>query len=835
MYHEHTPSFSFNVPITLPKMKIIASFVTTLWLLLAYALLLAAATFLEKYQGTATARELIYNNYGFYLLQLLLAINFIAATIGQLKSRKNRKTGLLILHFAFIVILIGAWVTATFSTEGIIHLREGESTATMILVKPGTQPDMKRPEMVELPFRITLNDFKLMRYPGSQSPSAYESHVLIADSEGNRAEIISMNNIVQQAGYRLFQSSFDKDEQGTVLSVNHDRVGSTITYTGYFILLIGILCILLGKKSRFALLNRQLKELTSQRSKTMVGLWLVALLSVGNSTYAAPGADTASSSALPPTVISAPHADKCGKLLVQCASGRIEPIDTYATKLLRKLYRDDTYKGLSGTQVILGIIANPEQWRNEPVIRVGNDEIHSLLGGATTGKYIPFYALFDDEGNYKAATLLQEIYAKPSQQRTKTEKDLLKLDERMNIFYALQQGDILNILPLKGAPDHKWYAPGEDLSAFSGKDSLFASKIFGWYVQELHEAQQNGNYAPAEEVLNMINTYQRAQAHQSLINDSRIQAELWYNQLNLFAHASKAYLIAGVVLLLLLIFGIIYPDRRWWKRFSQVIICLLTVVFLAHTVGIGLRWYVSGQAPWSNAYESMIYVAWASALGGLLFIRRSPITLSLAAILAGVILFVATLNSMDPEITPLVPVLQSYWLMIHVAVITASYGFFGISFLIGLLTLCTLAINRRVGEMEQKLQELRIINELCLTIGLCLLTAGTFIGAVWANESWGRYWGWDPKETWALISMIVYALVLHARLVPRFNNIVTFSVLSVYALSTVMMTYFGVNYYLAGMHSYGSTAEAPVAVHLLVGVYLAITAVVIYVYKYRRN
>lgn len=811
------------------RMKIIASFVTTLCLLLAYAFLLAAATFIEKYQGTAVARELIYNNYGFYLLQLLLAVNFVAATIGQLKSKKNRKTGMLILHFALIVILAGAWITATFSTEGMIHLRKGEATSTMVLMEPGKQPDLTQPKTAELPFRITLNDFKLMRYPGSQSPSAYESHVFIGSSEGNRSEVISMNNVVQQDGYRLYQSSFDKDEQGTVLTVNHDRMGSTLTYTGYFILLVGILWVLLGRSSRFAMLNRQLKELTNQHSKTVIGLF-VAILFTSSSVYAAEPSNTSQ----PQIVVAAEHARKCGKLLVQCASGRIEPIDTYTTKLLRKLYRDDTYKGLNGTQVILGIVANPEQWRNEPVIRIGNDEIHSFLGSKTTGKYIPFYALFDDNGGYKLATLLQEVYARPSAQRTKLDKDLIKLDERVNIFYALQQGEMLNILPLKGAPNHKWYTPGEDLSAFSGKDSLFASKIFGWYVQELSEAQQNGNYASAEEVIGMINTYQRAQAHQSLINDRRIATELWYNRLNLFAHSSKAYLIGGIVLLLLLIFGIIYPNRPRWQLFSRLLIGLLGAVFLAHTAGIGMRWYISGQAPWSNAYESMIYVAWASALGGLLFIRRSPITLSLATILAGVILFVANLNSMDPEITPLVPVLQSYWLMIHVAVITASYGFFGISFLIGLLTVGTLAVSKRVGTMEQKLQELRIINEMCLTIGLCLLMAGTFIGAIWANESWGRYWGWDPKETWALITIIVYAIVIHARLVPRFNNILTFSVLSVYALSTVMMTYFGVNYYLAGLHSYGNT-EAPIAVHLLIGLYVLITVGVIYAYRCRRS
>ena len=795
-------------------MKIITSFKTTILLLVIYALLLAAATFIEKGYGTVTARSLIYNNYAFYLLQLLMVVNFVAVAIKQLNNKKNKKLGMLTFHFAFIVILIGAWVTATFSSEGIIHLREGESTSTMLIVKPGMQPGVDQSETTILPFQITLNDFRLMRYPGSQSPSAYESHVLIHSSNGKRSEIISMNNVVMQDGYRLYQSSFDKDEQGTVLTVNHDTVGSTITYVGYFILLIGILWILLGRSSRFAMLNGQLKKLTRNHSKSL--LW-IALFLLSSPILRA--------SEVPQTVIHANHARECGKLLIQCTSGRIEPIDTYTTKLLRKLYRNDTYNGLNGTQVILGIIANPEQWQSEPMIRIGNEEIHALLDNEGAGKYISFHSLFDEKGDYKLTLPLQKLYEQPSRLRTKLEKDLIKLDERVNIFYALQQGEMFNILPLKDDPTHKWYAPGEDLSAFSGRDSLFATKIFGWYVQELVEAQHSGNYTPANEVVEMINTYQHAQAHQSLINEGRIKAELCYNKLNLFAHASKAYLLIGTVLLILLILCILYPHQRKWKLLEHLFVFLPILVFLAHTTGIGLRWYISGQAPWSNAYESMIYVAWASALGGLLFMRRSPITLSLATILAGVILFVANLNSMDPEITPLVPVLQSYWLMIHVAVITASYGFFGISFLIGSLTIGTLAFSKKLQVLEQKLQELRIINEMCVTIGLCLLTAGTFIGAVWANESWGRYWGWDPKETWALITMIVYAIVLHIHLIPRFNTMLTFSILSVYALSAVLMTYFGVNYYLAGLHSYGNT-EAPVAVHLLVGVYLLITLIV---------
>ena len=256
------------------------------------------------------------------------------------------------------------------------------------------------------------------------------------------------------------------------------------------------------------------------------------------------------------------------------------------------------------------------------------------------------------------------------------------------------------------------------------------------------------------------------------------------------------------------------------RRLSTACLGLIILSFVFHTFGIGMRWYISGQAPWSNAYESMVYVGWAAALAGLLFMRRSHIAVALATFLAGLILFVANLNWMDPEITPLVPVLKSYWLMLHVAVITASYGFFGMSFLLGLTAMVMMNVRNRenLSVWNLRIEELRIINELSLTIGLCLLTAGTFLGAIWANESWGRYWGWDPKETWALITMIVYALVLHARFIPKLRGDFAFSVISVFALTSVLMTYFGVNYYLAGLHSYGK-GDTPPALDIIYLVY----------------
>jgi cytochrome c-type biogenesis protein CcsB len=293
--------------------------------------------------------------------------------------------------------------------------------------------------------------------------------------------------------------------------------------------------------------------------------------------------------------------------------------------------------------------------------------------------------------------------------------------------------------------------------------------------------------------------------------------------LDIFRLCKKCYLILGGIVLALS-FLALFRKEKW----INPAICLLAigvlVAFLFHTAGMGMRWYIAGYAPWSNSYETMVYVSWATVLAGLLFIRRSLITFALAVLFGGVILFVSGLNWMDPQINPLVPVLKSPWLMFHVAVIVAAYGFFGISCLIGLTNLIVLSFGRAKEYIHTAIKELTIINEMSLLIGLALMTIGTFLGAVWANESWGRYWGWDPKETWALITMVVYAVVLHLRLVKKWDHLWLFNMASVVAFSSVLMTYFGVNYFLSGMHSYGQNDSVG---SIFIYVYIAITIVIL--------
>jgi cytochrome c-type biogenesis protein CcsB len=444
----------------------------------------------------------------------------------------------------------------------------------------------------------------------------------------------------------------------------------------------------------------------------------------------------------------------------------------------------------------------PDMWMRVPFIALSNEELANYYD-LTDGE-CAYLQAFDNKGDYKLQQKLEEAYNKMPAERTRFDKDLLKLDEQINIFHQLINYQMLNLFPKEDDPNHKWYAPGDDLSEFAGKDSMFVSRIMGWYLAEVQDALQGGDWSKANEVIDMISTYQQAKNKTLDISPKKIETELKYNKMDVFRQCKKGYLILGG-LMLVLSFAMLFKQQKWMKAGLWIVGIGVLAVFLLHMYGMGMRWYIAGYAPWSNSYETMVYVAWATVLAGLLFVRRSTVTFALATLFGGIILFVSGLNWMDPEINPLVPVLKSPWLMFHVAVIVAAYGFFGISCLIGLtnLVMTSIAGKKNTELLKTRVKELTIVNEMSLWVGLALMTIGTFLGAVWANESWGRYWGWDPKETWALITMVVYAVVVHLHLVRRWYSDWLFNLCSVVAFSSVLMTFFGVNYFLSGMHSYG--------------------------------
>ncbi len=671
--------------------------------------------------------------------------------------------------------------------------------------------------MLQLPFSIELKDFQLERYPGSESPSSFASEVVLKDpSQGvNQPYRIFMNNILEHRGFRFYQSSYDRDEGGTVLSVNNDYWGTFVTYWGYFFLFLGLILIFFSRNTRFAQLSKMISSLHTRRATGATMLLIFALL--------VPYGANAQEEELPaPTP---EHAEYFSSILYQTDDGRITPLNTVSSEILRKVVKKASYKGFTPDQVFLGMISHPEAWRDEDMIRVNHSELSQILGAE--GKYASFLDFFTQEGEYKIKSLVEEAFAKKPAERNKLDKELIAVDERINICYMAYFGSFLKVFPVPGHPDNKWISPMEPSGALSREDSLFIKGVIPLYFSLLEEGLNNGNYQEADKLVQSIKRYQEKFGAEVMPPEGKVRMEILYNKVNIFERLYPYYMLVGFAFLVMIYIRILNPKRemKWGFRIVQ---WLVIGGFALHAIGLGMRWYISGHEPWSNGYESMLYIAWAGLLAGLIFRKKSPMTMAVTAILAGIILFVAHLSWMDPEITNLVPVLKSYWLTIHVATITASYGFLALGALLAFVNLVSM-IMRRVGNRDRlnlTIKESSYVIEMTLTVGLVLLTIGNFLGGIWANESWGRYWGWDPKETWALATIIFYAFILHMRFIPGLRGLYAFNLASLVGFSSVLMTYFGVNFYLSGLHSYAKGDPLPIPnwVYYTVGVIFIIAA-----------
>lgn len=670
-----------------------------------------------------------------------------------------------------------------------------------------------------LPFSIHLNDFVLDRYPGSNSPSGYKSNVLLTDKEEGieRPFVIFMNNVLKYKGYRFYQSSYDPDEQGTILSVNNDPAGMIVTYSGYGLLFLFIILSLLNRKSTFHTINSGFWS-SALRKKLPMAMTFFFLAGLGEIDAQKLIPDRKSS-------------EEFGKILVQDQKGRTEPLFTLSNDILRKVSRENKLEGLDPMQVYLGIYFDFERWKDVPLIRVSNKELQGILG--LSGNMASFSDIvdLDNGGAYKLADLVNKSYSKAPGSRTRLDKEIMKVDERVNIVYMIYTGGFLKIFPQKDDP-HQWGTPQQAIKNAAGKeDSLYLQNVIPMFA----EAIRSDDRSAATAISGTIKEYQQKFAKYDLPTSRKIGAELLYYRLMIFERLFPFYAMVGIVMLISLIIMVI-GGIKTDTLILKVLKWLLFAGFLFHTLGLGLRWYISGHSPMSNGYESMIFISWVTLLAGLIFSRRSDFTLSATAVLASMTLMVAHLSFMDPEITNLVPVLKSYWLTLHVSVITGSYGFLGLGAILGLITMILLSLSgdRNRDRISGTIDELTVINFKSLTIGLYLLTIGTFLGAIWANESWGRYWGWDPKETWSLITIVIYTLVTHSRLIPGFKDIYSFNLLALIAFSSVLMTYFGVNYYLSGLHSYAGGDPVPVPGFVYVSVaVLAGLSVAAYM-KYRK-
>lgn len=651
---------------------------------------------------------------------------------------------------------------------------------------------------IQLPFSIQLDDFKLDRYPGSQSPSSFESFVTLIDDNQNINEKrhIFMNNVLKHRGFRFYQSSYDQDEKGTVLSVNHDSWGTIITYLSYALLCLGMMVALFAPKSRFQTLYQGIKSFTM---KTVV---LTILLT---------GTIAASAQNVPS--IPKEQANRFGKLWVQGADGRYEPIQTLSNELLRKLYRKHSFEGQNSAQVLLGMMMYPEQWQKQPIIKM-KKELAKKYGFAS--HYVSYNDFFNEKGEYKISKEVQQAYAKTPAQRGHFDRDIIDLDEKINISYAAYTGSYMRIIP-NSADNHKWLVPGE-------KQETAEQKEHKTMFQALLVTIQQGNLTAANKVLDKIEELQNS--WEFIPSVKQKQTEILYNKVHIFKRLFPFYLTLSIILLTI-VFVNVLRNRITSKPILTAFWVILTLGFLVHTLGLGLRWYISGHAPWSNGYESMIYIAWATMLAGMLFARKNPIVLGTATLLSGLTLLVAHLNWLNPEITNLVPVLKSYWLMLHVAIITASYGFLGLSFILAIFNFIFWNFKSKARpNVDRLIAQLSSISEISITVGLYFLTIGTFLGGVWANESWGRYWGWDPKETWALITLLIYAFVAHMRFIPGLRGLFAFNLAALVAFTSVLMTYFGVNYFLSGLHSYASGESFSIPNGVYIGIVVIISLII---------
>ncbi|PVW13883.1 cytochrome c biogenesis protein CcsA [Marixanthomonas spongiae] len=695
----------------------------------------------------------------------------------------------------------------------------------------------------ELPFSITLNDFIAEKYPGTEKGySSFESEVTVNKEDGTTMDYeIYMNHVLDHKGYRFFQSGFDPDEGGTILSVNHDFWGTWITYIGYFLLYIGLMAILFDKNTRFGHLERALTKIKKKKAKmAMMVLLLVSGTGFAQQSPQEPvhlHKETSVEqldSIIKANVVSKDHAAKFARLVIQ-DNGRMKPVHTFASQLLRKISKEDAYHGLDANQVFLSMTEFPRLWLQTPLLKLDwrNDSIKKVIGVPKETSEVSLLDLFDKQGNSKIAPYIEEATSKTNPNQF--EKDFIKIYEKTYLLNRALSGTILKIFPLPDDDNNKWVSYPELQEAnFKGADSVITKNILPVYFKTLKQARKTGNYSQAEQVLDGINKFQHKYGSEVMPTDTKITTEIIYNEVDVFNRLYKYFSLVGI---LMFIFIIIQIFREGKVINSIIKICkyIIWAFFIFMTVGLIARWYISGHAPWSDAYESIIYIAWATVFFGLAFGRKSDLTVASTAFVAAIILWVAHQNWIDPAISTLVPVLDSYWLMIHVAVIVMSYGPFTLGMILGAtaLLLMIMTTKKNKKKMDINIKEITVITEMALTVGLVLLTIGNFLGGQWANESWGRYWGWDPKETWALISIMVYAFVIHARLVPGLRGRWIFNVFAVFSYATIMMTYFGVNFYLTGLHSYasGDVPVTPNFIYFIIAFFVVLSAISYFSYK----
>ena len=765
------------------------------FLLLLLSAVMAAATLLEKQAGSAAVSEAVYHSGWFILLWTALLLFSLPLLLGRTGRQQLRLPGLL-LHGAFGLILIGALLTHLTSLSGILHLRRGVPENSFRSTHTRFWERDKADSRERLPFSITLEEFRIVRYPGTQAPADYASTVRIgpplspksASTSGEKRQHfpaetlqeISMNRILRVEGYRLYQTSYDPDGQGSWLTVNYDPLGIPVTYAGYALLALSMGLLLLDPRGGF---RRLLRHPALRRG---AGALLFLLLPAASTQ--AGEAQLQPETRLKEATLPAPQAEELGRLQV-LYNDRIAPLHTLAHDFALKLSGTARYRGFLPEQFLAGWLFYPGVWQSEPSIPIKNATLRARLG---TGRKAALADLFGPAGEYR----LQPLWASldRSQAPTALEKSIVETDEKVQLAAMLRSGALLKVFPLRGEDGRiGWYAPTDSLPPGTGTDE---ARFVRGYFALLYESIAAHDHERVSQLIRGLAAYQQRAGGATLLSPAHIGAEIAYHRLEPTAWLYRFCLLLGLGGFLVFLFA--RPQSRLARRAGRTLDGAFLLAFLALTATVALRSYIAGRLPLGNGYETMLSLAWFLQLAALLLRRRLPMAPAFGLLLSGFALLVSTLGQMNPQITPLMPVLLSPWLSLHVSVIMMAYALFGFTCLCGIGALLLL---RRKGA-AQEVERLTVLSRLLLYPATFLLGIGIFVGAVWANVSWGTYWSWDPKEVWALISFLVYALPLHRRSLPFFERPAAYHIYTVAAFLTLLMTYFGVNYFLGGMHSY---------------------------------
>lgn len=742
---------------------------------------MGTATIVEKYKGTDYVTAYIYGSWWFSLLwAILLALGFF-----YFIKNRTRSLASVTLHLSFAVILAGAFITHVSSERGMIHLRQGAYTDHYTVYDNDNNP-----HDATLPFNIRLNKFDVKYHSGTDAASDYVSRFTISDKGHETQGEVSMNNIFSYGSMRFYQSSYDSDMLGASISTNSDPVGIPVTYTGYALLFISLVAMLFAPKGAY----RQL--LRSPMLKK--GALIIALMaSFGTHSVAAEN-DKITAHYLPENV-----ASKFGELNI-LYNNRICPMQTFAIDFTKKLYGAKSYKGLTAEQVLTGWIFWGEEWMGEPMLKMKDGEMKSTL---QLPDYVSANTFFNnDMGGYTIGPYVKEYY---SGNHDKFHTQVISVDDKIQLLMDLRRGYLLKIFPYTHGGKTTWYAPTEDLpKTVDYMRQQFMQTIF----TILFDCAETKDYKQMDELVGKMITYQVKNGGQSLPTQEQIDAERTYNKIPFATILFMVCLTMGILTYLYTITRLCRQcrlndnrDVRAGKRsrtdaiITNLSTGVMLVVFAALTYCEYLRWTISGTLPMANGYETMLFVAWIVMLVTIVLSRRFHILLTCGFLMSGFFLLVSHISQMDPQITHIMPVLNSPLLSVHVSIIMMGFALLSLTFISGVTALIVRAFNRNASTVLLALQQLSL---LFLYPAMAALGIGIFVGAIWANVSWGQYWGWDPKEVWALITFMVYAAALHPKTLPILRRPATFHTFMILAFLTIIMTYFGVNFFLGGMHSY---------------------------------